>query len=406
MSADRRFSARAASPFRLAVDDSAAFNQGAGIGRYARNILPNTIVHLAETRVTLWYAPGLPGPAPFAADVLAGFARQEPPRVRRGPFSRRRMDQLWFRAKIPLPFRVLAGRSDLIYSPDFTAPPDFRTPRIVTVHDLAFLVCPERAPATLRRFLSAVVPAQVASAAHIVAVSQTTKADLVDRLGIDPARITVVPNGVEERFFQSSPLDGASRAPLGLPQDYLLTVGTLEPRKNHVTLFAAMQQLEGRIDLPLVVAGRAGWDYEPVIRAAEPLRDRGRVILLDYVPDALLPSLYAGAAAVVYPSWYEGFGLPVLEGLAAGVPVVASDVPALKEVGDDCALYAPANSAGALAEAMERSLTSSQRADEVRERRRTRARMYSWYDAGKVLASVLAGTAGRPDLLVSEPATR
>jgi glycosyltransferase involved in cell wall biosynthesis len=395
-------SAERCPPFRLAVDDSAAFNQGAGIGRYARNIIPNATSHLSSTALTLWYAPSRPGPAPFQSETIALFTGQERPRVRRAPFSRRRMDQLWFRANVPLPFRVLAGRADLVYSPDFTAPPDCSTPTIVTVHDLAYLVCPERVPTPLRRYLAAVVPGQVASAAHVAAVSRSTKTDLIDRLGVDPARVTVVPNGVEERFFAHEPLDPVAKHALGLPASYLLTVGTLEPRKNHLTLFAALDLLGDRLDLPLVVAGRPGWDFEPSRRAAEPLRARGRVILLNYVPDELLPGLYTGAAALLYPSWYEGFGLPVLEGLAAGVPVVAGDVPALKEVAGDAAFFAPPASAEALADAIVRSLDPHQQSDDARSRRQNRARRYSWHDAGRMLSGVIAATAGRPDLLVSE----
>jgi glycosyltransferase involved in cell wall biosynthesis len=400
MSAERRL------PVRLAVDDSAAFNQGAGIGRYARNILPHATRHLAGTAVTLWYAPSHPGPARFEPETLAAFTGQPVPRVRRGPLSRRRMDQLWFRARLPLPFRALAGPSDLIYSPDFTAPPDGRTRRIVTVHDLAFLVCPERAPAPLRRYLSSVVPVQVASAVHVVAVSHSTKDDLARYLHVDRDRVTVVPNGVEDRFFCAAPLDDDARRKLGLPASYLLSVGTLEPRKNHLTLFAAIEQLGKRVDLPLVVAGRRGWAYEPILRAAEPLQERRRVILLDYVPDAHLPGLYAGASAVVYPSWYEGFGLPVLEALAAGVPVVAGDVPALREVGADAAMFVPPESAEAIAEAIERSLGSDQRSVEAIDRRRDQAQTYRWDDAGRRLATVLAAAARRPDLFVAEPSTR
>ncbi|MEA2510893.1 MAG: hypothetical protein QOJ59_380 [Thermomicrobiales bacterium] len=391
--------------FRLVVDDSAAFNQGAGIGRYARNIVPGAAQHLTNAVVTLWYAPSRPGLAPFAIQTTSRFDEMVHPRVRRAPLSRRRMDQIWFRAKLPLPVRIQAGRADLIYSPDFTAPPDWQTPRVITVHDLAFLVCPERTPAPLRRYLASVVPAQVATASRVVTVSHAAKADLLDRLDVDPARVAVVPNGVEARFFAPDSLDQAARQQLGLPADYLLTVGTLEPRKNHLTLFAAIERLRGGVDLPLVVAGRPGWDFEPILRAAEPLRQRGRIILLDYVPEVLLPGLFAGAAAVVYPSWYEGFGLPVLEALAAGVPVVASDVPALREVAGDTAFFAPPSSADALAEAIERALDADQQEHEARELRRLRARLYSWDDAGKALAVVLADAAGRPDLFSPKLAT-
>lgn len=384
---------------RIAIDDSAAFNQGAGIGRYARNLVPAATQLLADSDVTLWYAPVRPGSAEFTEATLAAFAGQRGPRVRRGPLSRRRMDQLWFRARLPVPFRLLAGGADLVYSPDFTAPPDLGMPRIVTVHDLAFLIRPEYAPGPLRHYLSSVVPSQVEQAARVIAVSQTTANDLQERLDVDPTRIIVVPNGVDDRFFAAQPIESNARVALGLPSDYLLMVGTLEPRKNHLTLFAALDCLPMGSRLPLVVAGRKGWEYEPILRAAEPLRESGRVVMLDYVPDALLPSLYAGASAVIYPSWYEGFGLPVLEALATGVPVVASDVPALREVGGDSVFFAAPSSAEAIAGAIERALASDQRHDSMVQQRQMRARQFRWSTSGAILAGVFADVVGRPELL-------
>lgn len=389
-------------PLRLAVDDSAAFNQGAGIGRYARNLVPATTKLLADVDVNLWYAPVRPGAAEFDEATLAAFAGQPPPGVRRGPLSRRRMDQLWFRARVPMPFRVVAGRADLVYSPDFTAPPDLRTPRIVTVHDLAFLLRPEFAPGPLRHYLSSVVPRQVKGAARIIAVSETTARDLQERLKVVPSRISVVPNGVDDRFFAAQPLNAVERTSLGVPSDYLLTVGTLEPRKNHLTLLAALDRLSSGSTLPLVVAGRKGWDYEPILKAMDPLRQRGRVVLLDYVSDAVLPSLYAGAAAVIYPSWYEGFGLPVLEAMATGIPVVASDVPALREVGADSVLFASPSSAEGIAGAIEQALSSDHHHDSMTEKRRARARQFRWSSSGSILARVITDLVGRPDLLVGE----
>jgi glycosyltransferase involved in cell wall biosynthesis len=306
------------------------------------------------------------------------------------------MDQLWYRARIPLPLSILArARADVVYSPDFTAPPAGRTPRIVTVHDLAFEICPERAPAGLRRYLQAVVPRQVALAARVVAVSETTRADLIERYRVDPAKIVVASNGVAERFFSASPLTAEERSRLGLPDRYILTVGTLEPRKNHLTLFRAMELLGDRFDYPLVVAGRRGWETAPILSAAEPLVRAGQVRMLDYVPEQLLPGLYAGARCLVYPSWYEGFGLPVVEALAVGIPVVASTAPALREVGGCCARYVDPADPEAIAGAIVEAVSERERAPALVGARKWQARRYSWEAAGQVVAGAIREVAGR-----------
>jgi glycosyltransferase involved in cell wall biosynthesis len=294
-------------PLRLVVDDSAAFNQGAGIGRYARNIVPAAVRFLESSDVTLWYAAEGAQPPQFEEATLSAFFDLATPRVRRGRLSRRRMDQLWYRARLPLPLQLLAGAADVVYSPDFTVPPAPGVPRIMTVHDLAFLVTPERTSAPLRRYLSAVVPRQIEKADHVIAVSESTKRDLINVLEVDPTKISVVTNGVDDRFMGATPLSEMERRSLGVPEKYLLTVGTLEPRKNHLNLFEAIEHFSPGLDFPLVVAGRKGWDYEPILTAASPLVQAGRVILVDYVPENLLPGLYTGAASFIYPSWYEGF---------------------------------------------------------------------------------------------------
>lgn len=375
---------------RLLVDDSPAINQGAGIGRYAREVVPAAVRALGDVDVILWYAPERPGQAPFLNAALSKFDPGIQPRVVSVPVSRRRMDQFWYRARIPLPLQVLArARADIVYSPDFTAPPSGRTPRIVTIHDLAFEICPERAPAGLRRYLQAVVPRHVASAARVIAVSETTRADLIELYGVEPSKIAVAPNGVDERFFSAQPLTAGERMSLGLPERYILTVGTLEPRKNHVTLFRAMDILGAGFDYTLVVAGRPGWETAPILDAAAPLVQTGRVRLLDYVPERLLPGLYAGARCLVYPSWYEGFGLPVLEALAAGIPVVASTAPALKEVAGACARYGDPASAEEIAQAIIDAVADSEHTPDRTEARRRQARRYTWEAAGQAVANVI-----------------
>lgn len=373
---------------RVVIDHSAAFNQGAGIGRYARNIVPELTRNLDDVNFTLWYAPEPDSGARFSHEAMAMLAGNKRVRTKACRLDRRRMDQIWFRARMPVPIELWAGPNDLIYSPDFTAPPSLRSPSIVTVHDLAFQIVPDRAPKALRDYLSSVVPRQIKKAEAIVAVSETTKLDMMERLGVDSERITIVPNAVDRRFFDAPPLTLSERSLLGVPERYLLTVGTIEPRKNHLTLFTALDQIPHSIQLPLVVVGRVGWASDEIVAAARRMEVKGSVILLDYVDDRMLPALYANAEALIYPSWYEGFGLPVLEGMASGTRVIASDVPAHREISGRTVILVAPDDVDELADAIEKALTS---ADDpmMRARRTRRAADYSWEASGSILANLV-----------------
>lgn len=371
---------------RLLVDASAAFDQGAGIGRFARNVLSHSVRYFPDAEWTLLRFPERRGQAPIPFDREDAW-RGATVRRRELPLTRRRADQLFFRARIPLDVRWVAGGADVLYSPDFTAPPAGSAPRIVTIHDLAFLTHPEWAPLSLRRFLTQVVPDQVRRATAVAVVSESTRQDVLERLDVDPAQVHLVPNGVEERFFARAPLTAAEQERLGLPEEYLLMVGTLEPRKNHLNVFSSLALLPPSLHMPLVVAGKRGWSIEPILAAAEPLVAAGRVKLIDYVPDEHLPGLYTGASAVIYPSWTEGFGLPVLEALASGVPVVTSFAPSLREVGGDHVIYAEASSPESIAEGIQTALGSDD--DRLRELRQAQARRFSWEASGRQLAELL-----------------
>src|SRR5918995_2721007 len=371
---------------RLLVDASAAFDQSAGIGRFARNVLSHAVGHLPEAQWTLLRFPERIGSAPIPFDRGDAW-RGATVRRRELLLSRRRADQLFFRTRVPVDIRWIGGRADIIYSPDFTAPPAGASPRVVTIHDLAFLTHPEWAPLPLRRYLSRVVPDQVRRASAVAVVSEATRQDVLERLDVEPSRVHLVRNGVEERFFTRAPLTSSERASVGVPDSYLLMVGTLEPRKNHLNVFRALQLLTPSMRLPLVVAGRRGWSDDAILAAAEPLTVDGRVMLTEYVPDDLLPALYTCASAIIYPSWTEGFGLPVLEGLAAGVPVVTSFAPSLKEIGGDQVVYAEAGSPESIAEAIQTALGTED--EHAICRRQERARQFSWHESGKQLAELL-----------------
>jgi glycosyltransferase involved in cell wall biosynthesis len=227
----------------------------------------------------------------------------------------------------------------------------------VTVHDLAMVRLPETFGRRRARYKAAMTRRAVARASVVIADSAATKDDLVSLLGVDPARVRVVALGVDPRFGAAGDAAAADTARvLELPARYLLYVGRLEPRKNLPMLIEAYARARHRhgVTSALVLAGSPSWLDEdlPARAAACGVGDHVRVI--GHVEDRLLPGLVRGAVALAYPSRYEGFGLPVLEAMAAGTPVVTSNVASLPEVAGDAAVLVEPDDVDALADALGR----------------------------------------------------
>jgi len=228
----------------------------------------------------------------------------------------------------------------------------------------------------------------VLGAAGLVAVSETTRRDLVEHLAIPPERVHVVPEGIDHARFRPV-------APTPAPWPYVLFVGSEHPRKELLTVLRALAALqEDHPDLRLVKVGSAGTSeapfHAPVARALDELGLRERVVFAGHVPDEELPGLYAGAAALAFPSRYEGFGLPPLEAMACGCPVVVSDAGSLPEVSGPAALVVPTGSARALAEALRALLHDGGRRQDLVARGLAHAARFTWERAAALLGEVYA----------------
>ncbi len=234
-------------------------------------------------------------------------------------------------------------------------------------------------------------------AAAIIAISESTKRDYVELLGTDPARIHVVYPGIDTRFHPA--VDEAARdtivARYRLRRPYLLYVGVLAPHKNVETLIRVFRRLKRSRRLPhqLVLCGRAAWGRE-VVEAAEDLITVGDCVVLDFIPDLDVPHLYHGADALAHLSLYEGFGLPVLEAMACGVPVVASTAGSLPEVVGDAGLQVPPTDELAIEDALYRVLTDAGLRDDLRAQGFRQAARFSWPEAARQTLKVFAAVRG------------
>lgn len=380
---------------RVAIDYTAAVRQGGGIGRYTRNLIRALSELDSESQYTLFVA-GRWGRGDGLGPWPGNF------RLRSVPLTDRMMNIIWQRIRVPLPVQAFTGRIDLFHSPDFVLPAVGRTPAVLTVHDLSFLRVPHCFVPGFREYLEAAVARGIRRAVHILADSENTRLDLVELLGVKPDRITVVYPGVEARFTPTQD-DGALdrvRRLYRLPERFVLGLGTLQPRKNFEGLIQAFGQLlasaSGRkelADLHLVIGGGQGWLSEGLGDCAARHGLSGRVHFPGYVRDEDLPAFYSLASVFAFPSLYEGFGLPVLEAMACGTPVVAANNSSLPEVVGEAGLLVDAASTEQLAHALLTMLTDSDLAADFTSRGCTQAAKFTWPQAATSLQHIYAQSA-------------
>jgi glycosyltransferase involved in cell wall biosynthesis len=270
--------------------------------------------------------------------------------------------------------------ADIMHGPHYTVALWGATPSIVTFHDPTFFTHPQLHERSKVAYFTRMARRSVRRAARVIAVSEYAASGAISQAGADPGRVDVVRLGVDHERYGPGPsrTDEGVRAARGVTGLYFLWVGTIEPRKDLPTLVRAFEALgPGTADCRLVIAGQQGWKAGPSNRAIAESRASGRILRLGYVPEEQKIALYRGATAFVYPSLAEGFGLPVLEAMACGCPVITTTGSAPHEVGGDAADVVPAGDPHELAAAMMRMLEADYR--EARRRRGIhRARSFSW----------------------------
>jgi len=279
-----------------------------------------------------------------------------------------------------LPILARQHRLDLLHSPHYTMPLLHPCKSVVTFHDMTFFLYPELHEWYKRIYFPAIIRASARRADAIIADSESTRQDILRTLKLDASKVFSVPLGVSVDFFHRSPSEVARvREKFRLPNSFILSVGVLEPRKNFPTLVRAFKNLvERELSHSLVIAGKKGWQYEEIFNTVRNLDLQSRVLFLDYVPQNDLPSLYHAADLFVYPSLYEGFGLPVLEAMACGTPVITSNISSMPEITGDAALLVNPRDETELVDAMQRVLTDNALRDKLARNGLERAKQFSW----------------------------
>lgn len=350
-----------------------------GIGQYIRHLF-TAMDKLPEANIRMYYGTHcesgikLPGEtATKSTQKVYGLVRRFVPRPRT---LKKIVEKVMFR------YHTRSGFGNTIYhEPNYVAMP-FNGPLVLTICDLSCFDHPETHPEERVRLMQREMPLAIERADQIIVISEASGAALRRWFNVDPARITNTYLAADPRFH---PRGVEVLAPVLAnfdltPGNYVLCVGTLEPRKNLGTLFAAYAGLPAllRQEFPLVVAGMTGWNTSGILKSAEALIRRGELRLLGYVSDEVVPSLYAGAAAFCYPSRYEGFGLPALEAMASGVPVVTGNLTSLPEVVGDAGLMVDPDDVEGMRDRLRQLLEDRLFAMDLGHRGLLRARTFSW----------------------------
>jgi glycosyltransferase involved in cell wall biosynthesis len=360
---------------RIGIETSVLRSNRAGSAVYTRHLVTHLRELCADHRLFL-YA--------FGRGTTRTGAR----------FERVIRDTVWMHAALPL--KLWRDRIEVFHATAFNAPLLMPCPSVLTVLDLTVVKHPEWFDHRwFYHYTTRTLPVLASRADRIVTISECSKRDLMDHYGLPAEKIVIVPPAVDHRLFHATHHPESVRdakARFGIDRKYVLSVGTLEPRKNLVRLVESFALLTAQADdCLLVVVGEKGWQYDEIFRTVRALGLEDTVRFLGFVPEAELPLLYGGAELFVYPSLYEGFGVPILEAMASGCPVVCSNRSSMPEVVGDAGLMVDPEDPEAIAQAMRQVLSDSTLAKTLRGRGLERAQHFRWDCSARMLLTVYEG---------------
>ncbi len=371
---------------RIGINALLLWGRFTGVERSIFNLL-KAMMHLNTPHKFFVYLP-----IEFDISLLAHTTNQVAPMraVRLKVASRFRIMRILCE-QLYMPFRAALDGLHLLHCPGYVSILASPVPVVLTIYDILAITHPEWCRTANRLYYRITLPISIKRARRIIVPSETVKRELVSILSVSESKIDVVPLGVEERFFEpvNKSIICHLRQRLALPERFVLFVGNIEPKKNLPTLLEAYERLRRRMgNIGLVIVGAKAWGNGKLIERAKSIGAQ----YLGYVSDNELHAIYHLASALVFPSLYEGFGLPPLEAMAVGTPVVASTGGALPEVLGDAALLVEPNDADAISEALTAVLLDASLRTALIERARAHAAKFTWDETARRVVQVYERT--------------
>jgi glycosyltransferase involved in cell wall biosynthesis len=378
---------------KVFVEGTPIFRQRTGVGQYTKNLVEALTRIDTANHYTIFGFVFLGRrkvrPIPESPGVGYRFIRYLPQKV---------FNAIVRKLTAPPIDIMLASRPDVFFFPNFVRYPlPLGSRAVAVIHDLSFVLHGQYTARRNRQFLTRYVPVTIKKSQHIITVSENAKNEIIAYYGADPSKITVVTPAIDHDFFNPRPqqeIDAATKK-YGIAKPYILYAGTLEPRKNIGAILNAYAELSPmmRESFSLVLVGGNGW-LDGDIKAQLEKVNHLDITATGYVPDEDLPALYSGASLFVYPSLYEGFGIPPLEAMACNTPVIVSDSSSLPEVVGDAAIKVDAQDFTALAGHIEKVLSDPALADDMRRKGLARAKAFTWEQSAAKLLEVLNRVGG------------